>query len=240
MKRIKWKKVYKYVRDPKNKPVLFFGFYLLFFIFIAVLVRLSPVKDTRPNKDTDARGNHYYNLGKLDDTNYHFKYEYNIDSVLTSFEGERNGLRELFVRKYNNSLDNFYGYRKLYMQQLNGVWQKSDSPYLYDELFDVDVIREILENATFMSKTEYQNKSHSYTYQISTTTLEKILYNNIVDLDDIPNDVVVTMDNNYYVEEIEYKLDSFANFKNPTNKSLSLKLSYSDFGNIKEIEEPKV
>ena len=239
MKKVDVKTIYKYVRDPKNRPVLFFGFYFILFICLAVLFRIAPSTPTQTNLKTTPKNGHYYNLGKLEDANYHFKYNYNVDGSTAKFEGDRNGIRQLFTRNYNNTLDNFYGYRNLFMINSNNTWIKSDNPYLYSEFLDVDVIREILKKATFMSKTEYQNKKYSYTYNISTTTLEKIINNNIIDIEDPVNEVIITMDEDYYVEKIEYNLDSFIKYQNPNSSMLRLNLEFSDFGNIKEIQEPK-
>lgn len=239
MKKVDFKKVYKYLRDPKNKPVLFFGFYFILFVGLAILFRITPSTPTQTNLKTTPKREHYYNLGKLEDANYHFKYNYNVDGSLANFEGDRNGIRQLFTMDYNNSLSNFYGYRNLFMINSNNTWVKSDNPYLYSEFLEVDIIREILKKATFMSKTEYQNKKYSYTYNISTTTLEKIINNNLIDIEDPVNEVIITMDEDYYVEKIEYNLDSFINYKNPNSHILKLNLEFSDFGNIKEIQEPK-
>ena len=240
MKKVNIKKIYKYVRDPKNKPVLFFGFYFVLFVCLAVLFRIAPSTTTpKTNLKAKPKSSHYYNLGKLEDANYHFKYYYNIDGAVANFEGDRNGVRQLFIRNYNNTIDNFYGYRNLFMINSNNDWIKSDNPYLYSEFLEVDVIREILKKATFISKTEYQNKKYSYTYNISTTTLDKIINNNIIDIEDPVNEVVITMDNNYYVEKIEYKLDSFIKYQNPISHEFKLNLEFSEFGNIKEIQEPK-
>ena len=239
MKKINFRKIYEYVRDPKNKPVLFFGFYFIFFLVLAILFRMSPNTTNIKTTNKTPKSEHYYNLGKIEDANYHFKYDYNVNNGLTSFEGDRNGIRQLFTRKFGDTLNNFYGYRNLFMMENNNTWEKCDSPYVLSELFDVSVIREILDKATFMSKTEFQNKRYSYNYNISTTTLEKIINNNSIDLDDVPNEVSIMMDDNYYVYKIEYKLDSFYKYKDPMSNGFRLTAEFSDFGNIKEIEEVK-
>ena len=239
MKKVNFKKIYEYVKDPKNKPVLFFGFYFFFFLVLAILFIISPHNKNVETTRKTPKEEHYYNLGKIEDANYHFKYTYNINNNITSFEGDRNGVRQLFTRTYGDTFNNFYGYRNLFMMENNHVWEKCDNPYVLSELFDVSVIREILEKATFMSKTEFQNKRYSYNYNISTTTLEKIINNNSIDLDDVPNEVTITMDDDYYVYKIEYNLSSFYKYKDPSSNGFSLKLEFSDFGNIKEIEEVK-
>ena len=239
MKKINFRKIYEYVRDPKNKPVLFFGFYFVFFLVLAILFRMSPNTTNVKTTNKTPKSEHYYNLGKIEDANYHFKYDYNINNVITSFEGDRNGVRQLFTRTFGEINNNFYGYRNLFMMENNHVSEKCDSPYVLSELFDVSVIRKILDKATFMSKTEFQNKRYSYNYNISTTTLEKIINNNSIDLDDVPNEITITMDDDYYVYKIEYNLSSFYKYKDPSSNGFSLKLEFSDFGNIKEIEEVK-
>ncbi len=241
MKKINFKKIFEYIKNPKNRPVLFFGFYFVFFVVLAILFRTSPSpKDTSQATDKNIpKSEHYYNLGKIEDANYHFKYEYNINNIVTSFEGDKNGVRQLFTRTVGGVSNNFYGYRNLYMMFDNNTWQKCDNPYVLVELMDTSVIREILEKATFVSKTEFQNKRYSYNYNISTETLESIINNNSIELSDNLNEVTINMDDKHYVEKIEYNLDSFYKYKDPSSTGFRLSLEFSDFGNIKEIEEVK-
>lgn len=237
MKNFDPEKISEFLKSPKSKPVLFFGFYFIFFLVLALLFRMTPA--TPKNQVPQARPKHYYNLGKLEDGNFHFDYKYNINNIMYTYTGDQNGVRQIFSRSSNNVVEDYYGYTNLFMQKQNGVWNKCNNPYVFYEFLDVNNIKKILSKATFMSKTEFQDESKSYTYQISTSTLEKIISNNIVDLDDVPNQIVITMDENSYVEKIDYSLNSYALYKNPNLKNVNISLSYSDFGNIKEIEEPK-
>lgn len=237
MKDFNEEKITEFFKNPKGKALLFFGFYLLFFIVIATSFRINSTTSKKQTPQVTPKN--YYNLGKLEDGNFHFEYKYNINNIMYTYIGDQNGVRQIFSRTTNNLIEDFYGYTNLFMQKQNGVWSKSSNPYVFYDFIKIDNIKEILSKATFMSKTEYQNKSKSYTYQISTSTLEKIISNNIIDIDDVPNQIVITMDDKSYVEKIDYSLNSYAFYKNPTIKNVNISLSYSDFGNIKEIEEPK-
>ncbi len=236
MKRVDWGKIKKLLKHEKAKPIAFFAFYFIFFLFLAIIFRLDP---KTPPSTTKSKPKNYYNLGKIEDANYHFKYDYNINGIAISFEGDKNGVRERFTKTQDNTITNYYAFKNLFMKEENNIWKKEANPYLYYNLLQVDKIREILDSATFISKTEYQDERKSYNYQISTTTLEKITNNNIIDIADIPNEITITMDDDYYVENIKYSINSYAKFLDPNINNASLAMDYSDFGNIKEIEEPE-
>ena len=85
-----------------------------------------------------------------------------------------------------------------------------------------------------MSKTIYESSKETYHYQVSTTSVEEIVNKNKIDIDDIPNEIDVTVENGE-VDGIYLKLNSYIHYKNNNLNDCSIKLEYSKFGKIKEL-----
>ena len=67
----------------KNKAIAFFGFYLIFFIFLIILFRNLSIED----KDVDD--NKLYNTVFLENNNYHYNYRINENDSILYFSGYR-------------------------------------------------------------------------------------------------------------------------------------------------------
>ena len=88
----------------------------------------------------------------------------------------------------------------------------------------------ILRNLTIIKKI--------YTYNISTTTLIKILELVNVDLDDLPNVITITTDKDNNVIQIDYDLSEYSKYKMISTTKATATIKYSKFGEIEEIEDP--
>ena len=71
-------------KTPRGKGILFFGFYLVFFLIIAIVARLAPA---RPNiTDNNKEDEDIISIREINGYNYY--YEYNItDAASVSYTG---------------------------------------------------------------------------------------------------------------------------------------------------------
>ena len=131
-------------------------------------------------------------------------------------------------------------YQEKYYKNINGVWSRTDNPYLYSEYLDFTNLEKILTSATYDSKTEYNNGSKLYTYDISTTTLVKIINKEDIDIADNPNKIIVTTNEDNEATKFEFYLTPYVNYKDNNSSSiLNISLEYSNFGKVEEIENPE-
>ena len=124
------------------------------------------------------------------------------------------------------------------MKKQDGVWVKSESPYVLASLTDVSVINDLIGLSTYISKTELATGEQIVNLEISTTTLVKMLEGIEVDLDDPVNSIELKKNENGEVVQIKYNLDSYAKYKGLAINEFRLNLDYSNFGDIKEFKEP--
>lgn len=220
--------------DPQKKAIIMLIIMFLFFSFLVSNVRSNHKKIDSSN--TIQSNDFEFSLDKIKKKNYHFKYIVNIDGLLNNYEGDCYGEKELFNK---NNAEQFYKYNKIYLKNMNGVWTKDNNPYLLSEYKDIDIIEKIMKKSTFESKTENKDKITNYTYKISTTSLIKILEIKNIDIDDLPNTIVLTTDKDNNVEKIEYDLTSYSKYKNYSINNTNILIEYSKFDNIKEIEDPE-
>lgn len=226
-----FKQFSQFIKTPKGKAVAFFGGYLIFFIILSVVARVGGSGDTIGSTiDFDA-----FSMKSINGNNYNFTYQYVIDDVTTSYEGMRNGDKALF----SDGVNQFYQDNQLFMRQQNGVWIKYDNPYILPVLLDSTVVSNLVDSATYISKTELATGEEILNYQITTTTLVKLLDEEDVDLDDPVNTIQLTTDKQGEVNKIEYDVSSYAKYKKLATKQFRLTLTYSNFGEIDEIEVPK-
>lgn len=220
--------------NPQKKAII-----MLVVMFIFIVFVVSNIKENTSNIhsiNTKSSGDFQFNLDKINQKNYHFKYIVNIDNQITLYEGDCYKEKELFTK---NLGEQFYKLNDTYLNNNNGIWTKTTTPYLLDEFKNIENIELILKNATFESKTENKDQITSYSYSISTTTLIKKLELNNIDIDDIPNKINLTTDKDNNVEKIEYDLSPYGKYKNYSINNINASIEYSNFGTIKEMEDPE-
>ncbi len=239
----KVKKALKYIinfiketkNNPQKKAIFMLIIMFLFFAFVVVCLRTTNSNINKRNITTEEDNKFEFSLSKIKNDNYHFIHSLNIDNNIEIYEGDKNREKELFSI---NNLDNYYKYGNIYLKNISGVWSTIDNPCKYEEFKNIDNIEKLLEKASFLSKTEYNDKTSVYNYNISTTSIIKILDNKDIDIDDLPNKIDITADSNDDVIEINYDLSPYFIYKNLGNSS-NINIKYSKFGEIKDIEDPK-
>ena len=225
-------KVRAFFKTPRGKAVLFFGVYFIFFIGLAIFSRVAGTGNSiSPQLNVSP---YSYSLNQISNHNYHYRYQYQIDDLSFSFEGDRVNNRSLF----SDGTTSYYQKNDLFMKNQDGLWIKCDNPYIFPSLLDDSIINTLITSATYVSKTELATGEEEINLEISTTTLVKILDGVDVDLDDPVNTIQLKKDASSEVVEIRYNLTSYAIYYGRCSSSFQLILSYSNFGNVKEIQDP--
>ena len=231
--KIDYKQVKEFLSSPKGKMVAFFGFYFIFFFFLGVVSRMSLA--TSSDYDTkDVSDKFDFSLEKIKANNYHFKYAIDIDTNKYIYEGDRKDDKALFT--FNN--ESYYQNSDHFLKNTNGIWLKIDNPYVMKEFIDIHYISDVLNKSSYISKTDYESGIKTYIYQISTTTLVKLLDNNDIDLDDISNEIFIKSDENNHVDEIRFTLDSYCQYKN-IGTNCQVDLNYSNFSKVEDRKDPE-
>ncbi len=224
----------KEIKEKKNgKAILFFAFYLIFFTILILVIRFSE-KRPLPSASEYEKGTSYtFYLDKIANNNYHYIYTITLDGVKYVYDGNKYNDKEMFkfnAIDYFKSGDDFF--------KNTGIWVKSESPYIYDDFFDLNNISEIVELATYDSKTSFDNGRLRYNFLISTNTLNQMLNNVDSDYLEEPNELVIDTQKDKFVDEITFNLNSYCTMNKLCQNSLEIKLSYDKFGEIEEISNP--
>lgn len=218
-------KISKYMKsDSKSKIILFFGFYFVFFFFLIMSIRSNSSNVVEKDK-------YLFSIDNLKNNNYHFQYTLNIDNVKTIYEGDLNKNQELFTV---NNIEKYYEENNIYFKYSNG-WMNSANPYQVINPRYGDIIEKILDNATYISKTENVDKTKVYNYQITTTTLYKIFDFNDIDLDDMINEIKVYTDEDNDLVKLEFDFSSYYTYKGICTNKLNILMEYSNYGKINEL-----
>lgn len=231
--KINKEQILEVIRTPKGKAILFFGVYFVFFIVLAMVAHIGGQGSVLGSTDLKL-GDFSYDLSSIKDGNYNFSYQFLVDQVVTNYSGKHYGNKALF----SDGNTNFYQDANLFMKEQDGIWIKSDSPYVLPSLTDVSTINNLINAATYVSKTELATGEQIINLQISTTTLVKHLEGVEVDLDDPINSIELKKNESGEVVQIKYNLDSYAKYKELSINEFRLNLDYSNFGDIKEFNEP--
>ena len=225
-------KVMAFLKTPRGKAVLFFGIYFIFFIGLAIFSRVAGTGNSiTPQLSVSP---YTYSLEQIANHNYHYQYQYLIDGSTITFEGDRNNNKSLF----SDGVISYYQKDDLFMKSQDGLWIKCDNPYIFPLLLDDSVLNTIISSATYVSRTELATGEEEINLQITTTTLVKILDGLDVDLDDPVNTIQLKKDSSGEVVEVRYDFTSYALYHGRCSSSFQLILSYSNFGNVKEIQDP--
>lgn len=225
--------ILEFVHTPKGKATIFFGVYFIFFIILAMVSHIGGQGAVIGSTDLNF-GEFLYDLSSIKEGNYNFSYQFSSDQVITTYSGKHYDNRALF----SDGIISYYQQGNMFMREQDGIWIKSDAPYLLSSLTDPFIIDNLIKLSTYVSKTELATGEETINLQISTTTLVKQLDGLEVDLDDPVNSIELKKNEAGKVVGIKYNLDSYAKYKGLVSNEFRLVLSYSNFGDIKEFREP--
>lgn len=224
----------KFMQTPRGSALVFFGAYFIFFVVLGIMARTS--RNVTPTDDVYENKTQYqFSLNNIESNNYKFTYLIEIDGNTIKYNGDRFGSRESFVF---NDLVNYYKEYDNYFNNTSGIWIKNDNPYLYSEFYDVDNIISMIEKATYLSKTEYDSGKSVYNFLISSDTIVNLMENRTLDIEEVPNEIIISTDKDNYVNEVKFLLNSYCIANNICTNNMKITLSYELYGEIEEITSP--
>ena len=157
--------------NPRLKALLILSLYLIFFVVIILMVRLSPSKKIK-NEPNDS-------LNPLEE--FSNKYDYDFKIIVDN--NEING-------HYSMNLITFEFDNKEYHYQ-NNVLEPDD--FKYDEILnfiDTSYIYKLIKNKQIYSKTEYSDSTICNTYKIDNIDISLYEKKNIYEVDIQINDKI--------------------------------------------------
>lgn len=235
------KKFNKLISDlkstPRGKSVLFFSFYFIFFVALAIGARLVTPGEPIGKKiyENELNNSNNIDIKQINGDNYQYKYKIQIDNAEALIEGKKDGYLELFNINNLESITNYYKNNSLYYSYENGTWIPGNIPN--NNLEIINNIDKILLKGTYIAKTEYESGKRVFRYEISSATLGEIVDNINLDIADIPNQIIVTSNDQKHVDNIQINLDSYCKVTSKCVNNMSLQLDFLDFDKQK-VESP--
>lgn len=220
-------------KTPKGKAILFFGFYFIFFLVLAILARMSPRSNNYVDNDSNKNNNGLL-VEKVENANYKFNYIVKIDNDTYEYVGERLNNKELFI--FNN--EEYYKDSNEYYKKSISSWVKVEEPYKYREFLDFKQLNRIFADATSVSKTEFDSGEITYLFKIASASISKSIDGTDIDIDDVPNELNFYANKEGELYKIELDLSSYGKYKNICKERFNITLNYSDFGKVSEIVSP--
>lgn len=246
MKEEKDKKQNKYIafikelyKTKRGRAILFFAFYFIFFFFLISLIRTNYTPNKEVDNTSDNKVNTEYKLDGIKDGNYHFTREENINGVITNFTGDKSDNKTDGIMTSNSNFYNYFIYDNINLIKTTDKYEITSDLYHFNNITDDKAIEKILDRSTLISKTEYESGSISYNYEITTNTIDSILNNTNIDIADIPNKIALETNEENEVVKITYDLSSYATYLNGIPTVTSITITYSNFGEIKDLEIPE-
>ena len=225
-------KIKELLHSPKGKPILFFGFYLIFFFFLMIISRVGNSYVTQPSDY--ERGNAYsFKAENLAANNYYFDYTISIDDSVYEYQGRENGDLELFEFQNNQY---FYDGKKYY--QKNTDWVEVENPYINYLFLDINSLFNLVDLAYYESRTTYESGKSNYNFLLSTNSILKELKNVDSDIDDEANRLILSTDEDDEVNQFVLQLDSYCSYEKLCQKTMKINLQYDQFGEVKSIDNP--
>ena len=208
----------KLMSTPRGKAVVFFGAYFVFFLLIAIAARTGgPAYGDSRNRKYQTGTENRFSYASIESNNFNFQYTIDIDGVSSTYTGVRTGKKERII-----SFDKkeYYLENGNYFLNSNGLWLKAENPYKYTEFYEVNIIKELVQQATYMSNTNYESGRSVYNYSISSATIS------------------IGADEDNYVNSVKYVLDSYCKVRGICVNSMSITLNYEQYGKIEELTSP--
>ncbi|MDO4996020.1 MAG: hypothetical protein Q4E69_02465 [Bacilli bacterium] len=212
-------------KTPRGKGILFFSFYLVFFLIIAIVARLVPnkpiVTDNIENEED------IISIREVNGYNYNYKYTINVDNNIIYVNGMKDNEEEKFTYTVNNIDFDYYKSGTLYYINQEEV----DTPMYLNIIDNIDLL---LSNSYYDSVVNYKSGKQVLRYQISSSTISNMLNSKDLDIEEIPNEIRVTQ-NNDRIDEVEIVLDSYCSALNICLNNMNIKMEYSGFDTVEEI-----
>ena len=215
----------------QQKAWLFLIAYFIFFTAVIISIRSNNSNNREKTKEKEFA----FSFEKIEKQNYTFQYQLLLDTNQILYEGKRNKEKSLFTKNSNGIIENFFESSNLYVKQVNQLWIKEESPYPIPQLVDVNYLKEILQKATYDSKTNYSNQSQMYTYQVSTTTLMDSYENKKIDIADEVNKISITFDSNKDVQKIEYDFTPYAIYNGIATTTYRFTMIFDNLSDVEEL-----
>ena len=222
-------------KTERGKAILFLGIYFIFFVLLFLIINLGVENTTLP-EDYELSTTDKYLVDRILKENYFFNYTIYVDGTTAIYNGQKNGDMELFA--FNGI--NYYYNGDSYFVNSNDQWTLTTDPYIFKDFIDFERLGEVIVDATYISKTEFDNGETLFNYQVSSNSLIKVIENIDTDIMEIPNSVIFTADEDSYLNKIELDLSSYGKFKGICTDSFKITLDYFNFGEVEEITEPNL
>lgn len=215
-------------KTPRGKGILFFGFYFVFFIVIAIAARIGGNSNF---KDVNNRNTSDFTVSGYNGDNYAFKYTIYLDDNTYEVKGSKIGLQSKFTiddkEYYKNGLN--------YYVNNNSEWKYLENINNY--LTIIDNIDDIISNASYLAKTEYQSGQEVYIYQIDSNSISNIINNTNYNAEEDSNEITITI-NDDRINSVLLDLNSYCTTTNSCDDNMKIVLEYSGFELQEEIINP--
>ncbi|HHT38315.1 MAG TPA: hypothetical protein GXZ95_02735 [Mollicutes bacterium] len=160
------------------KPLLFFGFY---FVFFAVIIATMQPSSNPINNEKGVNSN-----WKDITNNYEYLYEIETEESVITLEGKKYNNKNLFTKKTNDIIDSevYTFYEKTSIKK-DDTWQEIDNFILIDESFDdrlldINHLKTIIEQAELIDTKNNFDESISEIYKYNDMEIEVINENNVL------------------------------------------------------------
>ena len=222
--------------NPELKQLLFFGFYIVFFIFIVVLLRSAFASSNNRLTRYNSGYNYSFKLKEIAGRNYHFYYKLTKNSQTVIFDGDKNDNIENFVMSGNPTIQYYNDNNNYYAKNNNTlIYEKTTNPMDFYKVIELENLRKLFVHGTYISKTEYlDGEGEDDTYQISTSSMLRNLDNVESDLDSV-NTVVVKVNKDDVLSEVNLDLTNYYHYYDSSIYEYKLSLIYSKIGEVGNI-----
>ena len=218
-------------KTERGKSFLFLGGYFIFFVVLTIVIVISGNVSKLPLDQHTDDDSDMYSAARIFSGNYRFIYTIDIDDVQYIYSGISDGEKRLF--EFNNN--KYYYDGKNYFINTDGVWVSNNDPFIYEDFINFQRLGEVIYDATYISKSEFESGKLEFKYLISSNSLLKNIENIDTDIMEEPNKIVFTADSDAYLNKAELDLSSYGKYKGISNNHFTITLEYFDFDTIDDI-----
>lgn len=216
--------------EQNKKTALFFGFY---FVFFAILFGVIIFGGDRNYLNQEyEKGTPSHSAGLLENS-YAYRYLVTVDDYTYDYSGERYGNVEKFI--FNNQEYYHEGDQFLVNQS---PWIACDNPYVLYEFLNADTFSDLIQKATYVAKTEYEDGNVVYHYLISTNELNDFFFQEKTEYENSSNSIDITLNADGYISKVSFALDEYGSRRDISQTKLAIEMSFEKFGEIKKIDNP--
>lgn len=232
-KNTSWKEA---IHNPKNRAIVFFAFYFVFFAVLIVMIRTSPAPEEKPRPSSTPLSSPVVTEDVKLQSNCLFTYDVQTSLDTAFYEGKMTDHKRSFTMLRDGHTSSWYQVGDYFFREQDGRYQQATSPFVLSDFLDLSLLEDLL---TFLIHSEEGNVE---TYEIDAVDIYQTYFNDEAydsfAISELPSDSITVTREDGMITKVVYDFSHFiayyATLHHFDDPHFVITLTFSSFGTVED------